>query len=74
MRGSATTRPTSGGEKRAVSDYARPPEESSMRNDMEEYDLEAVIREACEIVKAKIEAEESSTMESGTRGSEDAEE
>ena len=57
-----------------VSDYALPSEESSMRNDMEEYDLEELIREAYEIVKSKIEAEEGSTMETGPRGSEDAEE
>ena len=41
---------------------------------MEEYDLEALIREAYEIVKSKIEAEEGSTMETSPRGSEDAEE
>ena len=40
-----TTRPASGGEKRAVSDYALPSKESSTRNDMEEYDVEALIRE-----------------------------
>ena len=57
-----------------VSDYALPPEESSTCNGSEEYDLDALIREAYEIVKTKFEAEEGSTMESSMRGSEDAEE
>ena len=71
---SATTRPTSGGEERVASDYTLPPEENSMRNGLEELDLEALVLEAYEIMKAHIEAEERSSMESGTRGSEDAEE
>ena len=36
---SATKRPARGGEDRMVREYALPPEESSMRNDLEEYDL-----------------------------------
>ena len=56
-RRSATTRPTSGGEERAATDYALPPEESSMQTGSDELDLEALIREACELVKVKIEAE-----------------
>ena len=55
-----------------MSDYALPPEESSRRNGSEEYDLEALIREAYEIVKAKIEAEEGFITESAPSGSEDA--
>ena len=50
-RRSATTRPASGGEERAVSDYALPLEESSTRNLSVELDLEALVREAYEIVK-----------------------
>ena len=72
-RWSATTRPASGGEERAVSDHTLPPEESSMHNGSEELDLEALIREACEIVKAQIEAEEGFTMETRPTGSEYAE-
>ena len=71
---SATTRPASGGEERVASDYTLPPKESSTRNGLEEFDLEALVREAYEIAKAQIEAEERSTMESGMRGSEDVEE
>ena len=58
----------------AVSEYALPPEECSMRNDMEEYDLEALIREAYEIMEAQIKADRGFIMESGPRGSEDMEE
>ena len=60
MIGSSRQRPASGGQERAVSDYALPPEESSPRNVLEEFGLEALIREAYEIVKAQIEAEEGS--------------
>ena len=73
-RRSVTTWPTSGGEARVVSDFALPPEECTARNDTEELDIEALVREAYEIVKAQIEVEEGSTMETGPRGSEDAEE
>ena len=71
---SATTRPASGGEERAASDYALPSEESSTCNGLEEFDLEALVREAYEIVKAQIKAEEGFVKELGPRGSEDAEE
>ena len=63
-----------GGEERVASDYPLPPEESSTRNVFEEFDLEALVREAYKIVKAQIEAEERSTTELGTRGLEDTEE
>ena len=42
-----------------------------MQADSEELDLEALIREACELVKAKIEAEEGLIMESDQRRSEE---
>ena len=71
---SAITRPASSGEERAVSDYAIPPEESLMRDGLEEYDLEALIWEAYEIVWSKIEAEEGFIIESGPRRSEHARE
>ena len=77
-RQSATTRPASGGEERAVSDHALPPEERSTHNGLKELDLEALMREACEIVKSKIEAEEGFIAWiggcEGPSGSEDAEE
>ena len=74
MRSSAT-RPASGGERRMVRDYASlPTEESSLRDGSVEFYIEALIREAYEIVKAQIEAREGSTMETGPRGSEDLEE
>ena len=73
-RQSATTQPTSGGEERAASDYSLPPNESSPRNSSVELDIEALVREAYKIVKAQLEAEEGSTMETGPRGSEDVEE
>ena len=71
---SATARHASGGEERVVSDYALPPKESLTCNCLEEFDLEALVREAYEIVKAQIKAEEGSTMEMGLRRSKDAEE
>ena len=72
---SAGTRPTRGGERRMVSDYASPPtEESSSRNGSVELDIEALVREAYEILKTKVEAEEGSIMESGWRESKDVEE
>jgi hypothetical protein len=49
---STTERPESSGEEKEASDYALPPEESSMQAGSEELDLEALIREACELVKA----------------------
>ena len=70
---SVTTRPTRSGEMRAVSDYALPLEESSTHEGLEEYDLEALVWEAYEIVKAQIEAEEGFTMETRPTGSEYAE-
>ena len=66
---SATERPESGGEEKAVSDYALPPEDCSTRHGSEKRDLEALVREAYEIMKARIEAEEGSTMETGPSGS-----
>ena len=57
-----------------ASDYALPSEESSTCNGLEEFDLEALVREAYEIVKAQIKAEEGFVKELGPRGSEDAEE
>ena len=39
-----------------------------------EFDIEPLVREAYDIVKAQIEDEEGSTIEAGPRGSEDAEE
>ena len=73
-RRSATTRPASGGEERAASDYALPPEESSTQTGSEELDIEALVREACGLVKAQNEAEDRSIAESGRSGSGDAEE
>ena len=73
-RRSATTRPPSGGEERMTTDYSVPPEESSSRTGLEGLDLGALIREACELVMAKFEAEEGLIAESGPSGSEDAEE
>ena len=74
MRSSATW-PASGGERRIVHDYASPPtEESSPWNGLVELDIEALVREAYEIVEAQIEAKEGPTMETGPRGSEDKEE
>ena len=73
-RRSATTRPASGGEERATTDYAMPPDESSSRTGLEGLDLQALIREACGLVMAKIEAEEWLIAGSGPSGSEDAEE
>ena len=72
-RRSATTRPASGGEERAATDYALPPEESSTQIGSEELDIEALVREAYEIVEAQIEAEEGLIAESGPSGSEDEE-
>ena len=57
-----------------VCDYALPPEESSPCNGLDEFNLEALIREVYEIVKAQIEAEEGFTKEVGSRDSEGAEE
>ena len=57
-RQSATTRPASGGEERAASDYALPSEKSSTQTGLEELDIELLVREAYEIVKAQVEAEE----------------
>ena len=71
---SATTRHASSGQERVVSDYALPPEEGSTCNGLEQFDLEALVSEAYKIVKAQIEAEEGSTMGTGPRGSEHAEE
>ena len=71
---SATTRPASGGDESVVCDYALPPEESSPCNGLDEFNLEALIREVYEIVKAQIEAEEGFTKEVGSRDSEGAEE
>ena len=73
-RRSSKTRPASDGEVRTVSDYTLPLEESSSRNGSVELNVEAPIREACEIVRAQIEAERGSTMGTGSRGLEDAEE
>ena len=73
-RRSATTQPTSSGDDRAASDYSLPPKESSPWNGSVELDIEALVREVYEIVKAQIEAEEGFIMESSTRGSEDEEE
>ena len=64
-RRSATSRPTSGGEERAASGYALPPRESSMQTGSFEFDIEPLVRDAYDIVKAQIEAEEGSTMETG---------
>jgi hypothetical protein len=71
---SATTRPASGREEKAASDYALPKEKCSTQAGSEELDLEALIQEACELVKGQIEAEEGSIAESGPSGSGDAEE
>ena len=57
-----------------MSDYALPLKETSTRDGSEEYDLEALVWEAYEIVKSKIEADGGFIMELGPRGSEDAEE
>ena len=58
-----------------VSDYASPlTEESSSQDGSVELDIEALIEEAYELVKAQIKAEERSTIETGPRGLEDAEE
>ena len=47
-----------------MSDYASPPmEESSSQNGSVEFNIEALVREAYEILKTKIEAEEGSIME-----------
>ena len=73
-RRSGTTRPTSGGEERAATDHAPPPDRSSTQTGSEDLDLEALIREACGIVMAKIEAGEGLIAGSGPSGSEDAEE
>ena len=73
-RRSATTRLASGGEERAATDYALPPQESSTQIGSDELDIEALIREACGLVKAKIKAEEGLIAETGPSGSEDAEE
>ena len=50
----------SGGKEKVTGDYTLLPEESLARDGLEELDLEALIREAYEIVKAQIEAEEGS--------------
>ena len=71
---SATTRPASGRKKMVGGDYALPLEESSTRDGLEEYDLEALIGEAYDIVKSHIEAEEGFIKKTGPRGSKDAEE
>jgi hypothetical protein len=47
---STMERPKSGGEEKAMSGYAVPPEESSTRAGSEELDLEALIRDVCELV------------------------
>jgi hypothetical protein len=70
---SATERPESGGEEKAVSWYALPPEESSTQAGSEELDFEELVREVCELVTAQYEAEEGSIAESGLSGSRDAE-
>ena len=57
-----------------MSDYPLLLEESSTWIGSVELDIEALVREAYEIVEAQIEAEEGSTMKTGPRGSEDAEE
>ena len=64
----------SGGKEKVTGDYTLLPEESLARDGLEELDLEALIREAYEIVKAQIEAEEGFTKEVGSRDSEGAEE
>ena len=71
---SATTQPPSGGEETVVSAYALLPKESSTRKGSEEFDLEALVREAYKILKMKVEADGGFIMELGPRGSEDAEE
>jgi hypothetical protein len=62
---STTKRPENGGEEKAASGYALPPERSSTQAGSEELDLEALIREACELVRTQIKAEEGSVAESG---------
>ena len=48
-----------------MSDYALPFKERSTRDGTEEYELEALVWEAYEIVRSKIEANGGSTMETG---------
>ena len=56
-RPSATTWPAHGGERRMVRDFASPPtEESSSRSGSVELDIEALVREAYEIVGAQMAA------------------
>ena len=61
---SAATQPASDGKRRMVSDYSSPPtREISSQNGSVELDIEALAREAYEILNTKIEAEEGSIME-----------
>ena len=58
-----------------ASDDALPPKDkSSSRKGPVVLDIEALIREAYEIMKMRVEAEEGSTLESSPRGPDDEEE
>ena len=71
---STTIQPTSGGQMRVASDNAMPSkEESSSQNGPVGLNIEALIREAYEIMKMRVEVEEGSIMESGSRGPDDKE-